>query len=170
MATKFVLDVVTGEMVEEEVTPEEIPAVSTEVAKAAAEEQITRWTNQTILALKMLEPELFYVAMLSNIAFGLLDWSAQGRPDEPDPVRHVVTYAEAQAYREAHAGTGNPEEAMTAKDLLLLQETRWNEMQQGFAAIVYQRRLALEKIKLAQPGENLEAELAVILAELRGEF
>jgi hypothetical protein len=166
VATKFVLDVVTGEMVEEEVAPEEIPAVSTEVAKAAAEEQVNRWTNQTILALKMLEPELFYVAMVSNIAFGLLDWNAQGRPDEPDPVRNVVTYSEVQGYREAHAGTGNPEEAMTVKDLLLLQEQRWGQMQQGLATIVYMRRLALEKIKLTQPGESLQEELAAILAEL----
>jgi hypothetical protein len=42
-------------------------------------------------------------------------------------------------------------------------------MQQGFAALVYKRRLALEKIKLAPVGEGLEAELAAILAELAGE-
>lgn len=68
----------------------------------------------------------------------------------------MVTYAEAQAYAE----TSQPE--MTPADLLRLQETRWIAMQQGFAAIVYKRRLALERIKLA----TSEAEIASALSGL----
>jgi hypothetical protein len=132
-------------------------------AKAAAEAKVNAWANQMVMSLKILEPELFYVAMVSNIAFRLLEWNSLGKPEEVDPVRFIVTHAEAQAYAETSAP------GMTPADLLRLQESRWNQMQQGFAEVVYKRRLALEKIKLAQPGENLEAELAAILAELQGE-
>ncbi|MCQ3978072.1 MAG: hypothetical protein DPW09_31995 [Anaerolineae bacterium] len=130
--------------------------------KAEAEKTVNDWANQAVMGLKILEPELFYVAMVSNIAFRLLEWSTLGKPEEVDPIRFVVTHAEAQAYSETSAP------GMTPADLLRLQEQKWNQMQQGFAAIVYKRRVALEKIKLAQPGEGLEAELAAALAELGG--
>lgn len=130
--------------------------------KAEAERQVNDWANQAVMALKILEPELFYVAMVSNIAFRLLEWNTLGKPEVVDPVRFVVTHAEAQAYAETSAP------GMTPADLLRLQEQKWNQMQQGFAAIVYKRRLALEKIKLAQVGEGLEVELAAVLAELAG--
>jgi hypothetical protein len=128
--------------------------------KAEAETQVNDWANQSVMALKILEPELFYVAMVSNVAFRLLEWNQLGKPEEVDPMRFVVTHSEAQAYSE----TSVP--GMTPADLLRLQESRWHQMQQGFAAIVYKRRKALEKIKLAQPGQELEAELTAILAEL----
>jgi hypothetical protein len=46
------------------------------------------------------------------------------------------------------------------------QGSQFERQQRLQAAIVYKRRLALEKIKLAQPGQELEAELTAILAEL----
>lgn len=128
--------------------------------KAEAECQVNEWANQAVMAMKILEPELFYVAMVSNVAFRLLEWNTLGKPEEVDPARFVVTHSEAQAYSETSAP------GMTPADLLRLQESRWHQMQQGFAAIVYKRRKALEKIKLAQPGQELEAELTAILAEL----
>lgn len=130
--------------------------------KAEAEAEVNKWANAMVVAMKIIEPELFYVAMVSNIAFRLLEWSTLGKPEEVDPVRFVVTHTEAQAYSETSAP------GMTPTDLLRLQESRWNQMQQGFAAIVYKRRLALEKIKLAQVDEGLEVELAAALAELGG--
>lgn len=134
--------------------------------KAAAEARVNEWANQMVMAYKILEPELFYVAMVANVAFRLLEWNNLGKPEEVDPTRFIVTHAEARAYREAHAGQGDAEETMTPADLLRLQEERWNQMQQGFAAIVEKRRLALEKIKLAQPGESLPDALVAILAGL----
>lgn len=128
--------------------------------KAEAEAQVNDWANQSVMTLKILEPELFYVAMVSNVAFRLLEWNSLGKPEEVDPVRFVVTHAEAQAYRETSAP------GMTPADLLRLQESRWNQMQQGFATIVYKRRLALEKTKLAPVDESLSDALAAILAEL----
>ncbi|MBE7474347.1 MAG: hypothetical protein HS114_34890 [Anaerolineales bacterium] len=128
--------------------------------KAEAEKTVNDWANQAVMALKILEPELFYVAMVSNIAFRLLEWNTLGKPEEVDVMRFVVTHAEAQAYSETSAP------GMTPADLLRLQESRWNQMQQGFAAIVYKRRLALEKIKLAPVDENLPDAMAAILAEL----
>jgi hypothetical protein len=70
------------------------------------------------VALKILEPELFYVAMVSNVAFRLLEWNSLGKPTELDPARFMVTLAEAQAFAE----TSQP--AMTATQLLSLQETK----------------------------------------------
>lgn len=110
--------------------------------------------------MKILEPELFYVAMVANVAFRLLEWNSLGKPEEVDPVRFVVTHAEVQAYSETSAP------GMTPADLLRLQESRWNRMQQGFAAIVYKLRLALERIKLASVDENLPNVLAAVLVEL----
>ncbi|MBE7553774.1 MAG: hypothetical protein HS126_22135 [Anaerolineales bacterium] len=46
-----------------------------------------------------------------------------------------------------------------------MQEQR-QEMQNGFAGIVYARRLALEQIKLAPVSEGLESLLADIIAGL----
>lgn len=124
------------------------------VLKVKAEAQVNFWANQAVMSLKILEPELFYVAMVSNIAFRLLVWNSLGKPEVPDPTRFVVTYSEAQAYSE----TSQP--GMTAADLLRLQESRWTAMQTGFAAIVYKRRLALERIKLAQSEADIETALA----------
>lgn len=124
--------------------------------KELAESLVNTWANATVMALKIIEPELFYVAMVSNIAFRLLEWVQLGRPDEVDPGRFIVTASEAQAYAE----TSQP--GMTPADLLRLQESRWTAMQQGFAAIVYKRRLALERIKLAVS----EEEIASALGEL----
>lgn len=134
--------------------------------KAGAEAEVNAWANRKVMAYKILEPELFYTAMVSNIAFTLLEWNNSGRPTEPDPTRFITTYAEAQAYREAHAGQGDFEETITVQQLLMLQETRWTQMQNGFAAIVFTRRLALEKIKLATVDETLPDALAAILAAL----
>jgi hypothetical protein len=147
------------ELHEYAISPEFLAAWGAKL-KAEAERRVNDWANQSVMALKILEPELFYVAMVSNIAFRLLEWNSLGKPEEVDPIGFVVTHAEAQAYSE----TSVP--GMTPADLLRLQESRWHQMQQGFAAIVYKRRKALEKIKLAQPGQELEAELTAILAEL----
>lgn len=130
--------------------------------KRVAEAQVNLWANEAVMALKILEPELFYVAMVSNVAFRLLEWHSLGKPETIDPTRFIVTCAEAQAYAE----TSTP--GMTPSDLLRLQEQKWTQMQQGFAAVVYKRRLALERIKLAEVGEGLETDLAAILADLGG--
>lgn len=128
--------------------------------KREAEIEVNQWVNTQVIALKILEPEIFYTAMVSNIAFSLLAWNAQGRPEELDPTQFIVTCAEAQAYAESSTP------AMTPATLLRLQEEKWIQMQHGFATVVYKRRLALEKIKLATVDETLESVLAAILAEL----
>lgn len=135
--------------------------------KTQAEIQVNAWANEKVMTLKILEPELFYVAMVANVAFRLLDWNMSGRPESLDVSRFLVTHSEAQAYREAHAGKGTAEESITALDLLRIQEGRWLQMQQVFASVVFERRLALEKIKLATVGEGLEAELDAILDGLQ---
>jgi hypothetical protein len=112
------------------------------------------------MAYHILEPELFYVAMIANIAFRLLEWTQLGKPETVDPLRFMVTHSEAQAYSE----TTVPE--MTSADLLHLQEQRWLQMQQGFAGIVYVRRLILGQIELAPVDENLPAALAGLIASL----
>lgn len=150
-----------AELDEYAVSPEYLATWGAKV-KAGAEVQVNAWANAMVVAMKIIEPELFYVAMVSNIAFRLLEWNQLGQPDEVNPARFVVTHAEAQAYAE----TSQP--LMTPAGLLRLQEQKWNQMQQGFAVIVYKRRLALEKIKLAQVGEGLEDELAAVLAGLEG--
>jgi hypothetical protein len=157
---KHVYNLATGQTTEAEVSPDELIPTPAEVLKAEAVAQVNTWANKRVMSLKILEPEMFYVAMVANVAFRLLEWNSLGKPEDVDPVRFIVTHAEAQAYSETSAP------GMTPADLLRLQETRWNQMQQGFAAIVYKRRLALEKIKLAEPGEGLEAELAAALAGL----
>lgn len=129
--------------------------------RSAAEAAVNAWANEAVMQLKILEPELFYVAMIANIALRLLEWNTLGKPEEVDPARFLVTIAEAQAYAETSAP------GMTPADLLRLQEQKWGQMQQGFAAIVYQRRLALEQIKLAEPGENLGAELEAIIEQMK---
>ncbi len=128
--------------------------------KRVAEAEVNAWANEQVMALKILEPELFYVAMVANVAFRLLEWNSLGKPEEVDPARFVVTHAEAQAYAESS------QPGMTPADLLRLQEVKWNQMQQGFAAVVYKRRLTLERIKLAEVGPGLEAKLAAIRADL----
>ncbi|MCL4301142.1 MAG: hypothetical protein KJ077_35750 [Anaerolineae bacterium] len=129
--------------------------------KAEAEAQVNQWANEIVVRLKIIEPELFYVAMVSNIAFRLLEWNSLGQPEAVDPARFIVTHSEAAAYAETSAP------GMTPAGLLRLQESRWTAMQQGFAAIVYQRRLALERIKLAPVDENLPAALAGVLTQMR---
>jgi hypothetical protein len=128
--------------------------------KAEADSQVNTWANQKVMDYHILEPELFYVAMISNIAFRLLEWTQLGKPAQVDPLRFMVTYAEAQAYSE----TTMP--GMTAADLLRLQETRWLQMQQGFAGIVYVRRLVLGQIELAAVDEELPAALASLTVSL----
>ncbi|MCK6625503.1 MAG: hypothetical protein L6R45_10045 [Anaerolineae bacterium] len=130
--------------------------------KTEAEAEVNKWANAMVVAMKIIEPELFYVAMISNIAFRLLEWNTLGKPETVDPQRFIVTHMEAQAYSETSAP------GLTPTQLLAMQETKWGQMQQGFGMIVYKRRKALEKIKLAQVGEGLEAELAAALAELAG--
>lgn len=138
-----------------------LPKQSAAVRKKTTEKIVNRWANQTVVSLKILEPELFYVAMVANIAFRLLEWSNLGKPQTGlDSNRFMVTYAETQAFAE----TSLP--GLTVGGMLAIQESKWMEMQQGFAGIVYKRRKALEQIKLAPNDENLDATLEQIVADL----
>lgn len=134
--------------------------------KAAAADQVNAWAEAKIIQSGILVRQNFYGAMIANVAFSLLTWNAEGRPAEPDTDRFITTYSEAQAYRDAHAGAGTPEENLTVQHLLQVQEGRWLQMQTGFAAILYARRYALEKIKLAATDETLPAALEAIMTGL----
>lgn len=127
---------------------------------------VNQWANKRVMDMHILEPELFYVAMVSNVAFRLLEWHAEGEPQELDSARYIITHSEAQAYREAHAGHGTPEETLTPYQLINIQDGRWSQMQAAFASIVFDRRFALETIKLAPPGPDLPDRLSEILATL----
>lgn len=146
-------------------SPEYLAAWSSRL-KAEAEVQVNAWANQKVIEFKILIDELFYVAMIANIGFLSQKWVRLGRPAELDPLEFVCIHAEAQAYRDSHAGRGDAESQITPYQLAGVQEQRWQEMQNGFAGIVYARRLALEQIKLAPVSEGLESLLADIIAGL----
>lgn len=134
--------------------------------KAKAETQVNAWANQKVIEFKILVNELFYVSMIANIGFLNTKWVQLGRPAELDPLAFVCIHSEAQAYRDAHVGQADFESQMTPYQLAGVQEAKWQDMQNGFAGIVYARRLALEQIKLAPITEGLEALLADIVASL----
>jgi hypothetical protein len=134
--------------------------------KVEAEAQVNTWANQKVIEFKILIDELFYVAMIANIGFLSTKWGRLGRPTELDPLEFVCIHSEAQAYRDSHVGLGDAESQMSAYALAGVQEAKWQDMQNGFAGIVYARRLALEQIKLAPVGEGLEALLADMVAGL----
>jgi hypothetical protein len=134
--------------------------------KAGAEVQINAWANAKVIEFKILIDELFYVAMIANIGFLNTKWIQLGRPTNLDPLAFVCIHSEAQAYRDAHVGQADFESQISAYQLAGVQEAKWQDMQNGFAGIVYARRLALEQIKLAQISEGLEALLADIVAGL----
>lgn len=134
--------------------------------KTTAEAQVNAWANAKVIEFKILVDELFYVAMVANIGFLNTKWIQLGRPQTLDPLAFVCIHSEAQAYRDAHVGLSDFESQMSAYQLAGVQETKWQEMQNGFAGIVYARRLALERIKLAPVTADLEALLANIVADL----
>lgn len=134
--------------------------------KAQAEVRVNAWANQKVIDLKILIDELFYVAMIANIGFLSQKWVRLGRPTELDSLEFVCIHSESQAYRDSHVGLNDAEAQMSAYQLAGVQEARWQDMQNGFAGIVYARRLVLEQIKLAQVNEGLEALLADMVAGL----
>lgn len=134
--------------------------------KAMAEMQVNAWANAKVIEFKILIDELFYVAMIANIGFLNTKWIQLGRPADLDPLAFICIHSEAQAYRDAHAGLGDFEAQMSAYQLAGVQEARWQDMQNGFAGIVYARRLALEQTKLAPISEGLESLLTDIVAGL----
>ncbi|MCL4303999.1 MAG: hypothetical protein KJ077_50410 [Anaerolineae bacterium] len=134
--------------------------------KAEAEAQTNAWANAKVIEFKILIDELFYVAMIANIGFLSQKWVRYGRPTELDPLEFVCIHSESQAYRDSHVGLNDAESQMTAYQLAGVQEAKWQDMQNGFAGIVYARRLALEQIKLAPITEGLESLLSDIVAGL----
>ncbi len=156
----------TMEELDEYAASPEFLAVWGAKLKAAAEAQINAWANAKVIEFKILIDELFYVAMIANIGFLNTKWIQLGRPTDLDPLAFVCIHSEAQAYRDAHVGLADFESQMTPYQLAAVQEAKWQDMQNGFAGIVYTRRLALEQIKLAPVSEGLESLLADIVAGL----
>lgn len=153
------------ELVEYAASPEYLAVVAGRL-KTAAEAQVNAWANAKVIEFKILIDELFYVAMIANIGFLNTKWIQLGRPADLDPLAFVCIHSEAQAYRDAHIGLADFESQISAYQLAGVQEAKWQDMQNGFAGIVYARRLALEQIKLAQINEGLETLLADIVAGL----
>lgn len=134
--------------------------------KALAEKQVNVWANAKVMEFGILVDELFYTAMVANIGFLSTRWVRYGRPVDLDPLEFVCIHAEAQAYRDSHAGLGDVESQMSPFNLATVQEARWQDMQNGFAPIVYTRRLALEQIKLRPADETLPAALEALVISL----
>lgn len=134
--------------------------------KAWATDVIDRWANDKLLEMGVFVPYLFYTLKVANIALLLLSWKTQGQPEDLDPVEFAVIHSEAQAYRDAHTGLNDTEAAMTPADLLRLQQSRRNQMQQALSPIDYVRRFTLEKVKLAPLDEALPAVLEELIASL----
>ncbi len=124
--------------------------------QAWATAEINRQAQEEVIRRGILTDQLFFVANVSDIGFLLTEWRGEGRPADPDPVKYYRAHREAAAYTE----TSDP--TMTPAKMLTIWEAQWNWMRQAFADLNYERRLALERIKLAQS----ETKIALVLAEL----
>lgn len=124
--------------------------------RAWAVTEVNRLANEAVIQAGILTPQLFFAANVSDIAFLITEWRAAGRPTELDPEIYYRAISEAQAYTE----TSDP--TMTPVKMLQVWEAQWNWMRTGFADLNYGRRLALERIKLAESAEDIIEALAAL--------
>lgn len=124
--------------------------------KAWATEDINRQAQAEVIRQGILTNQLFFTANVADIGFLVTEWRSEGRPVEPDEVKYYRAHREAAAYAE----TSDP--TMTPAKMLTVWETQWNWMRHAFADLNYTRRVALEKIKLAQDSSEIASALADI--------
>lgn len=139
--------------------PEPADAPSLAQAKAGAEAQANQMVEQAKIRAGIVVGLPGMVAQYASNAFFVERWINEGRPAEPDPADYPTAEAERQGFE--------PEKSLA--QMLATWETMWNGMNALGAGIMLARRRALEAIKVAGSGADVEAALGQLESELAGE-